>query len=70
LVYTWSNQVDEYSKSGPKTAQSIRSAEEREMQARMKRLLALKTEGDFVRQLRVEAGVGPEHPYYLRMVKL
>jgi hypothetical protein len=40
------------------------------MQARMKRLLAIETEGEFIRQLRLQAGVDPKHPNYLRMIKL
>jgi hypothetical protein len=62
--------VDEYCRSGPKTTRSIRSAAEREMQARMKRLLAIESEGEFIRQLRLQAGVDPKHPNYLRMIKL
>jgi hypothetical protein len=62
--------MDEYSKSGPKTPKSIRSAAEREMHTRMKRLLAVETEGEFIRQLRIEAGVDPKHPNYLRMIGL
>jgi hypothetical protein len=62
--------VDEFSKTGPKTSKSIRSAAEREMQARMKRLLAIETEAEFIRQLRVQAGVDPKHPNYLRMIEL
>ena len=62
--------MDEYSKSAPKTTRSIRSAAEREVQALMKRLLALETEGEFIRQLRDQAGVDPKHPNYLRMIEL
>ena len=62
--------MDDYSKTGPKTMKGIRSAAEREMQDRMKRLLALETEGDFIKQLRIEAEVDPKHPNYLRMIKL
>jgi hypothetical protein len=62
--------LDDYSKSGPKTPRAAAKAREAEMQARMKRLLAIETEGEFIDQLRIEAGIGAKHPNFLTILKL
>jgi hypothetical protein len=56
--------VDEYSRSGPKSARSAAEARRRDTLRLMERLLELENEQDFTEELERQLGIKPKDPAY------
>ena len=62
--------MDEYSKSGPKTARAASRERERESLRLLQKLLELESERDFIEELRKQLDITPRHAAYEPAIKI